>query len=153
MKYYVKSWRIVLFLFVISFFLIHGFPYSFAQGKKKSEEGKKKAELEVHGVAIVSMDAPLRANIGKKVNIELVIGNERATKVTTILTVDCLTTKQQIGREAETLDGLSSQKIIYSWDTQGLKEGTYVIRAVLEKVPDETDVDDNVRQLDVVLVR
>lgn len=112
---------------------------------------KKKAEPVVHGVTIVSLDAPLRATIGRKVNIEVVIGNERASKVTTILTVTCPTTKQQIGREAETLNGLSSQKIVYSWNTEGLKEGTYVIRAELEKVPDETDIDDNVREIEILL--
>lgn len=107
----------------------------------------------MHGVTIVTMDAPLRATIGRKVNVEVVVGNERAAKVTTILTVTCPTTKQQIGREAETLDGLSSQKIVYSWNTEGLKEGTYVLRAELEKVPDETDVADNVRQIEIILQR
>ena len=93
---------------------------------------KEKAESVVHGVTIVAMDAPLRATIGRKVFVEVIVGNERVTKVTTILTVTCPTTKQQIGREAETLDGLSSQKIVYSWNTEGLKEGTYVIRAGVE---------------------
>ena len=116
-------------------------------------EEKKKGETEVHGVMIVTMDAPLRATIGTKVFVEVLIGNERATKVTTILTVTCITTKQQIGREAETLDGLSSQKIVYSWNTEGFKEGSYTIRAEVEKVPDETDVDDNVRQIEIALVR
>ena len=116
-------------------------------------EEKKKGESVVHGVTIVTMDTPLRAIIGRKVIVEVIIGNERATKVTTILTVTCPTTKQQIGREAETLDGLSSQKIVYSWNTEGLKEGTYVIRAELEKVPDETDVNDNVRQVEILLER
>ena len=60
---------------------------------------------------IVTLDAPMRAIIGRKVNVEVVVGNERTTKVTTILTVTCPTTKQQIGREAETLNGLSSQKL------------------------------------------
>ena len=118
-----------------------------------SADEKKKGESVVHGVSIVSLDAPLRAIIGRKVYIEVVIGNERATKVTTILTVTCPTTKQQIGREAETLDGLSSQKIVYSWNTEGLKEGSYIIRAEVEKAPDETDIDDNVRQLEIALVR
>lgn len=53
---------------------------------------------------IVSLDAPFRATIGKRVNIEIVIGNERAEKVAMILTVTCPTTKRQIGREAKTLD-------------------------------------------------
>ena len=116
-------------------------------------EEKKKEKSVVHGVMIVTMDAPLRATIGTKVFVEVLIGNERATKVTTILTVTCITTKQQIGREAETLDGLSSQKIVYSWNTEGFKEGSYTIRAEVEKVPDETDVDDNVRQIEIALVR
>lgn len=73
---------------------------------------------------IVSLDLPLRATIGNKGIIEIVIGNERTTKVTTPLTVTCLTTNQIIGREAVTLDGLSSQKIVYTWDTEGLKEDT-----------------------------
>ena len=116
-------------------------------------EEKKKGETEVHGVMIVTMDAPLQATIGTKVFVEVLIGNERATKVTTILTVTCLTTKQQIGREAETLDGLSSQKIVYTWNTEGLKEGSYTIRAEVEKVTGETDVDDNIRQIEIALVR
>ena len=116
-------------------------------------EEKKKEKSVVHGVMIVTMDAPLQATIGTKVFVEVLIGNERATKVTTILTVTCITTKQQIGREAETLDGLSSQKIVYTWNTEGLKEGSYTIRAEVEKVPGETDVDDNVRQIEIALMR
>ena len=139
----IKYFMFVLFVWCL---LVNGSSYCIA-------EEKKKGETVVHGVTIVSMDAPLQATIGRKVNVEVLIGNERATKVTTILTVTCPTTKQQIGREAETLDGLSSQKIVYSWNTEGLKEGTYVIRAEVEKVPGETDVNDNVRQLEIALVR
>ena len=139
----IKYFMFVLFVWCL---LVNGSSYCIA-------EEKKKGETEVHGVTIVTMDAPLRATIGRKVNVEVVVGNERATKVTTILTVTCPTTKQQIGREAETLDGLSSQKIVYSWNTEGLKEGTYVIRAEVEKVPGETDVNDNVRQLEIILER
>lgn len=139
----IKYFIFVLFVWCL---LVNGSSYCIA-------EEKKKGESVVHGVTIVTMDAPLRATIGRKVNVEVVVGNERATKVTTILTVTCPTTKQQIGREAETLDGLSSQKIVYSWNTEGLKEGTYVIRAEVEKVPGETDVDDNVRQLEIILER
>jgi len=139
----IKYFMFVLFVWCL---LVNGSSFC-------SAEEKKKGESVVHGVMIVSMDAPLRATIGRKVNVEVIIGNERATKVTTILTVTCPTTKQQIGREAETLDGLSSQKIVYSWNTEGLKEGTYVIRAEVEKVPGETDVNDNVRQLEIILER
>jgi len=145
MNCYMKGWRVILVLFIwtlLSTRLSYGLTNE-----------KKKAELVVHGVTIVSLDAPLRAIIGRKVNIEIIIGNERASKVTTILTVTCPTTKQQIGREAETLEGLTSQKIVYTWNTEGLKEGTYIIRAELEKVPDETDVDDNVRQIEILLQR
>ena len=139
----IKYFMFVLFVWCL---LVNGSSYCIA-------EEKKKGETVVHGVMIVTMDAPLRATIGRKVNVEVVVGNERATKVTTILTVTCPTTKQQIGREAETLDGLSSQKIVYSWNTEGLKEGTYVIRAEVEKVPGETDVNDNARQLEIILER
>ena len=138
----IKYFMSVLFIWCL---LVNGPSYC------ASEEKKEKSV--VHGVMIVTMDAPLRATIGTKVFVEVLIGNERATKVTTILTVTCLTTKQQIGREAETLDGLSSQKIVYSWNTEGLKEGTYTIRAEVEKVPGETDVDDNVRHIEIALVR
>ena len=136
----------VAFVLFVWCFLANGSSHCIAEEKKKDESV-------VHGVTIVTMDTPLRATIGRKVFVEVIIGNERATKATTILTVTCPTTKQQIGREAETLDGLSSQKIVYSWNTEGLKEGTYVIRAELEKVPDETDVDDNVRQVEILLER
>ena len=139
----IKYFMFVLFVWCL---LVNGSSYCIA-------EEKKKGETVVHGVMIVTMDAPLQATIGRKVNVEVVVGNERATKVTTILTVTCPTTKQQIGREAETLEGLSSQKIVYSWNTEGLKEGTYVIRAEVEKVPGETDVNDNVRQLEIILER
>ena len=150
MKYYLKGWSVFLVLFTCCSLLVVS-TYSWTDEKKKVE--KKKVEPEVQGVTIVSLDAPMRATIGRKVNIEIIIGNERATKLTTILTVTCPTTKQQIGREAETLDGLSSQKIVYSWNTEGLKEGTYVIRAELEKAPDETDLEDNVRELEILLQR
>ena len=139
----IKYFMFVLFVWCL---LVNGSSYCIA-------EEKKKGETVVHGVTIVTMDAPLQATIGTKVFVEVLIGNERATKVTTILTVTCITTKQQIGREAETLDGLSSQKIVYSWNTEGFKEGSYTIRAEVEKVPDETDVDDNVRQIEIALVR
>lgn len=142
-KQYTKSWKSILVAF-LGIFLSSMLSFCPAAEKKK-------VEPEVHGVMIVSLDAPLRATIGRKVNIEITIGNERATKVTTILTVTCPTTKQQIGREAKTLDGLASQKIVYGWDTKGMKEGSYVIRAELEKVPDETDVEDNVRQIEIFL--
>ena len=139
----IKYFMFILFVWCL---LVNGSSYCIA-------EEKKKRESVVHGVTIVTMDAPLRATIGRKVNVEVIVGNERATKVTTILTVTCPTTKQQIGREAETLEGLSSQKIVYSWNTEGLKEGTYVLRAEVEKVPGETDVNDNVRQLEIILER
>ena len=139
----IKYFMFVLFVWCL---LVNGSSFC-------SAEEKKKGESVVHGVMIVSMDAPLRATIGRKVNVEVIIGNERATKVTTILTVTCPTTKQQIGREAETLDGLSSQKIVYTWNTEGLKEGSYTIRAEVEKVTGETDVDDNIRQIEIALVR
>lgn len=138
-------WSVIVTFFVW-YFLSNGLPCCRA-------DEKKKGETIVHGVTIVSMDAPLRTTIGKKVFIVVVAGNERATKLTTILTVTCPTTKQQIGREAETLDGLSSYKAMYSWNTEGLKEGSYVIRAELEKVPDETDVSDNVREIEINLER
>lgn len=141
-----KGWKVILILFIGTILLIK------LPGSCRAAETKK-AQPPVHGVTIVSLDAPLRSTIGRKVNIEVVIGNERASNVTTILTITCPTTKQQIGREAETLNGLSSQKITYSWNTDGLKEGTYVIRAELEKVPDETNLDDNVRQIEILLQR
>lgn len=130
----------VFFLFVLFLFAGNGISHSYAQS-------------EVHGVAIVSMDVPLNVTIGKKVNIEVVVGNEQKTKVATILTVTCHQTGQQIGREALNLDGSASRKIVYTWDTEGLKEGTYRIHAEVEKIPGETDVDDNVKHLEVVLVR
>ena len=83
----IKYFMFVLFVWCL---LVNGSSYCIA-------EEKKKGETVVHGVTIVSMDAPLQATIGRKVNVEVVVGNERATKVTTILTVTCPTTKQ-IGR-------------------------------------------------------
>lgn len=146
MKHSRGRWFFVLALFVC-FLLANELSFSFAEEKKKTEVKV------VHGVMIVSLDAPLQATIGNKVNIEVVVGNERAAKITTILTVTCPTTKQLIGREAETLDSLSSQKIVYTWNTAGFAEGTYLIQAEVEKVPDETDLDDNVRNVEVQLVR
>ena len=140
MKYFRKL-TAILFLFVMFLFVESGISNSSSQ-----------AESEVHGVAIVSMDAPLNASIGKKVNIELVVGNEQKTKVATILAVTCHETGQQIGREAINLDGSASRKIVYTWNTEGLKEGTYRIHAAVEKIPGETDIDDNVKHLEVVLV-
>ncbi len=127
------------------YFLSSGLPCVLA-------EEKRKVEPVVRGVMIVSLDVPLRATIGEKVNVVVVIGNERVTKETTIVTVTCPTIDQIIGREAETLESLSSRKIIYSWDTGGLKEDVYTIRAELEKVPRETCIDDNVREVKIFLV-
>ena len=139
---YFKKLMAVLFLFVMFLFVESGISNSSSQ-----------AESDVHGVAIVSMDAPLNASIGKKVNIELVVGNEQKTKVATILTVTCHETGQQIGREALNLDASASRKMVYTWNTEGLKEGTYRIHAEVEKIPGETDIDDNVKHLEVVLGR
>lgn len=143
-RYKINGWKFCL-IHIFGYFIFCGVPDSLADEKKKYEPI-------VHGVMIVSMDIPLLETIGKRINIEIVIGNERTTKVTTILTVDCPTSNQLIGREAETLDGLSSKKIVYSWDTSGLKEDTYTIRAELEKVPGETYVDDNIRQVNIFMV-
>ena len=144
---YIKGCGLASVLFVVGYLLSSGLSYCIA-----SEKEKEKKE-EVHGVAVVSLDVPLHATLGRKVNVEVVIGNERVTKLTTTLTVTCSTTKQQIAKEAKTLDSLSSQKIVYSWNTEGLKEGTYVIRAELEPVVDETDIDDNVKQVEIRLER
>jgi len=143
---YLKRGRVALILFAV-FLLVSGLSYSYATEKKKVDPAK------AEGVAIVALDVPMRAPIGKKVGIEVVIGNERAEKVTTILTVTCPTTKQQIGREAATLNGFSSQKIVYTWNTEGQKEGCYIIKAELTSIPDETCLEDNVRQVDILLIR
>ena len=138
--------RVMLILFVLSL-LARGLSYSYAAEKKKEDPAK------AQGVTIVTLDVPMRATIGRKVNVEIIIGNERADKVTTILTVTCPTTKQQIGRESETLNRFSSQKIVYTWNTEGLKEGCYLIKAELTSASDETYTEDNVRQVDILLVR
>lgn len=143
-RYKINGWKFCL-IYVFGYFIFCGVPDSLADEKKKYEPI-------VHGVMIVSMNLPLLETIGNKVNVDVVIGNERTTKVTTILTITCSTTKQLIGREAETLEGLSSKRIVYSWDTSGLKEDTYTIRAELEKVPGETYVDDNSRQVNIFMI-
>ena len=145
MNYYMNGLRLGLILFSWCLLSLE-LSYSLADEKKKTEF------KEALGVMIVSLDLPLRATIGNKVVIEIVIGNERTTKVTTILTVTCLTTNQIIGREAETLEGLSSQKIVYTWNTEGLKEDPYIIRAELEKIPREANIDDNVKEVSIFLV-
>lgn len=145
MNYYMNGLRLSVILFLWCL-LSSEVSFILADEKKKTEF------REARGIMIVSMDLPLRATIGNKVNIEIVIGNERTTNVTTILTVTCLTTNQIIGREAETLEGLSSQKIVYTWNTEGLKEDTYTIRAELEKIPREANTDDNVKEVGIFLV-
>lgn len=144
-NYCINGWRLSVILF-FGCFLLTELPCCQADEEKRTEHKNAR------GVMIVSLDMPLRATIGNKVYIEVIIGNERTTKVTTILTVTCLTTDQIIGREAETLDALSSQKILYGWDTKELKEDSYLIRAELEKVPGEMYLDDNIKQADIFLV-
>lgn len=143
-RYKINGWKLCLIHF-FGYLLFCGVPNSLADEKKKYEPI-------VHGVMIVSLNVPMYSAIGEKVNVEVIIGNERMTKETTILTVTCPTTNQTIGREAETLEGLSSQKIIYRWDTEGLKEDAYIIRAELEKVPRETYINDNVTEAKIFLV-
>ena len=145
---YLRKGSVLLMLLVVSFLASNGFSGSHAAEKIKKEDPAK-----AKGVTIVALDVPMRATVGKKVNVEIVIGNERAEKVTTILTVTCPTTKQQIGREAETLDGFTSQKIVYTWNTEGQKEGCYIIKAELTSAPDETYAEDNVRQVDILLMK
>ena len=147
MKYLWKG-GVWLMLLVVSFLASNGFSDSRMAEKKKKEDPAK-----AQGVAIVALDVPMRATIGKKVAVEVVIGNERAEKVTTILTVTCPTTKQQIGREAATMGGFTSQKIVYTWNTEGQKEGCYIIKAELTNAPDETYTEDNVRQVDILLIK
>lgn len=144
-KYYTNGWGLQVILF-FGCFLLSGSSYCLADEKKKVEP------RDTRGVMIVSLNVPLRATLGSKIYVEIIVGNERTTKVTTILTVTCLTTDQIIGREAETLDGLSSHKIVYGWDTKELKEDRYLIRAELEDVPGEMHLDDNVKQVDIFLV-
>lgn len=143
---HLKKRSVMLILFVLSL-LTSGLSYSYAAEKKKEDPAK------AQGVTIVTLDVPMRATLGRKVNVEIIIGNERADKVTTILTVTCPTTKQQIGRESETLNRFSSQKIVYTWNTEGLKEGCYIIKAELTSAPDETYTEDNIRQVDILLDR
>ncbi len=144
---YLRKWNVLLMLFAVSFLASNGFSRSHAAEKKKEDPSKAK------GMTIVALDVPMRATVGKKVAVEIVIGNERSEKVTTILTVTCPTTKQQIGREAETLEGFTSQKIVYIWNTEGQKEGCYIIKAELTSAPDETYTEDNVRQVDILLIK
>ncbi|TLD40743.1 MAG: hypothetical protein JETT_3004 [Candidatus Jettenia ecosi] len=144
-KYYINGWGLGFTLF-FGCFLLSELSYCLANEKKKIEHKDKR------GVMIVSLNIPLRATLGNKIYVETIVGNERTTKVTTILTVTCLTTDQIIGREAETLDGLSSHKIVYCWDTKELKEDSYLIRAELEEVPGEMHLDDNVKQANIFLV-
>ena len=148
---YLRKGSVLLLLLAALFFASNGFSESRVTEKKKKEEPAKTQKAQ--GVTIVALDVPMRATIGKKVAVEVVIGNERPEKVTTILTVTCPTTKQQIGREAETLDGFSSQKIVYTWNTEGQKEGCYIIKAELTSAPDETYTEDNVRQVDILLIK
>ena len=144
---YLWKGSVLFMLLVVSFLASNGFSGSHAAEKKKEDPAKAK------GVTNVALDVPMLATIWRKVNVEIVIGNERAEKVTTILTVTCPTTKQQIGREAETLDGFTSQKIVYTWNTEGQKEGCYIIKAELTSAPDETYTEDNVRQVDILLMK
>ena len=67
--------KIQYFMFVLFVWclLVNGSSYCIA-------EEKKKAESVVHGVTIVAMDAPLRATIGRKVFVEVIVGNERGNK-------------------------------------------------------------------------
>jgi len=102
MRHYKKAYGIKCVVILYCFFVC-----SLSDGLA---DEKRKYEPIVHGVMIVSMDLPLLETIGNKVNVEINIGNERTERVTTILTVTCLTTKQLIGRDAHTLDSLSSKK-------------------------------------------
>ncbi len=133
-KYYINGWGLGFTLF-FGCFLLSELSYCLANEKKKIEH------KDARGVMIVSLNVPLRATLGNKIYVEIIVGNERTTKVTTILTVTCLTTDQIIGREA-----------VYSWDTKELKEDRYVILAELEDVPGEMHLDDNVKQADIFLV-
>ncbi|OQZ01909.1 MAG: hypothetical protein B6D35_02115 [Candidatus Brocadia sp. UTAMX2] len=144
MKYYKNSVGINLIFIVCCF--------SATKLSACLADEKRNIEPMVHGVMIVSLDAPMMASIGEKIPVVVVIGNERMTKETTILTVTCSTMKQIIGREAETLDGLSSKKFTYTWNTKGLKEDAYTIRAEIEKIPRETYIDDNVKEAKIYLV-
>ena len=151
---HLRNGSVLLILLVVLFLASNGFSDSRMVEKKKNEEPAKTQKTQkAQGVTIVALDVPMRATIGRKVAIEVVVGNERPEKVTTILTVTCPTTKQQIGREAEMLDGFTSQKIVYVWNTEGQKEGCYIIKAELTSAPDETYTEDNVRQLDILLMK
>ena len=57
-----KKWRVVLILFVLSLLVSSGFSRSHAAEKKKEDPAK--------GVTIVALDVPMRATIGKKVNVD-----------------------------------------------------------------------------------
>ncbi len=124
--------------------------YSVATGKWTGDVHVTQLYVEVtytviilHDVAIVSVTPfPTKVNPGQVVNITVVAENQGTETETFNVTVYY----DDIPINTKTISNLLSgynTSITFSWNTTGVPEGNYVIKAVADVVPGEVDIADN----------
>jgi len=96
----------------------------------------------IHDVAVTSLDAPAEAVLGEVVSINVTVANQGDFSETFDVTIyyDGITmetrTVMDLAPGAETT-------LTFIWNTAGMKEGTYTIKAEASLVVDEVDPNDN----------
>ena len=108
------------------------------------------AESSVLNVIVVIQDltvddvvlSAFKVEPGESLTIDVTVGN----KGTATETFDVAVYYNDTLLETEPVNNLAdgtSETVSFSWDTQGVSEGVYVIRASVDRLPGETAIDDN----------
>lgn len=110
------------------------------------------AVRDVAVVSVIPSDQYVGVVAGQTVSILVVVKNEGG--VTETFKVSAYYDSILIGTvSVVSLPPNAQRNLIFTWDTSGLPDGTYVTSAVASVLPGETDVDDNTHIDGVVAVR
>jgi len=100
-----------------------------------------------HDVAVSMVDvSPLLASIGDPVNINVTIQNQGS--YAEVFEVTAYVNSTIIGTQQTSLNGGSSAKVSFTWNTTAYAKGDYIILATVGSVPGEVDLADNTRTAD-----
>jgi len=100
--------------------------------------------IPVHDIAITSVTvSPTTVTVGEAVSIDVTVVNEGNIGETFDVSVyyDSILIETQTG---VTLSAGDTTTLTFTWDTTGVAEGTYTIKAEVPPVPEEVDLVDNV---------
>jgi len=103
-------------------------------------------------VAVTDVSAsPSSVTAGQSVSVNVTVKNEGSINET--FSVAIFYDSTEIGKKTVTdLASGNSQTLSFSWDTTGVDEGTYTIKAVAGPLSGETDIEDNTNSEVVVTV-